>query len=69
MLGDKSVPFLDSYQTLADKIVKSNVNDVLADLSKKKPTAITQKQAEGIINSLPIKDISGVITKKEDYKK
>lgn len=63
VLGDKSVPFLDSYQTLADKIVKSNVNDVLADLSKNTPTAITQKQAEGIINSLPIKDISGVITK------
>lgn len=63
VLGDKSVPFLDSYQTLADKIVKSNVNEVLEDLSKKKPTAITQKQAEGIINSLPIKDISGVITK------
>ena len=63
VLGDKSVPFLDSYQTLADKIVKSSVNAVLEALSKNKPTKITQKQAEGILNSLPIKDISGVITK------
>lgn len=63
VLGDKSVPFLDSYQTLASDIVKSDVNAVLDELSKKKPTVITQKQAEGILNALPIKDISGVITK------
>ena len=63
VLGDKSVPFLDSYQTLASDIVKSDVNEVLDELSKKKPTVITQKQAEGILNALPIKDISGVITK------
>lgn len=63
VLGDKSVPFLDSYQTLASDIVKSNVNGVIKDLSENKPTKITQKQAEGILNSLPIKDISGVITK------
>ena len=63
VLGDKSVPFLDSYQTLASDIIKSDVNEVLDELSKKKPTVITQKQAEGILNALPIKDISGVITK------
>ena len=63
ILGDKSVPFLDSYQTLAGDITKSDVNDVLDELSKNKPTKITQEQAEGILNALPIKDITGVITK------
>ena len=61
ILSDKSSRFLDSYQTLADKVIKSNPQTVKESL--KATNKLDINQITKILDVLPIKDINGVITK------
>lgn len=61
VLADKTNRFLDSYQTLADKIVKSNPSEVLDELSEY--NKLNLNQVTKILDVLPIKDVNNTITK------